>query len=845
MAQPSTITLQQGWPSPTLTNPDMILPYTNDYRAETPSPTLQLTRLPSPPLTSQPNHLNATFESSNVQPVGKGHHMAEATPPMDSSEPFMNSSVANGASNESHLGSGQHIRQDDHIAATSLFPASHQKGVMTPRDRARETFAPNGPIEHEDGSSEDERILQSVEFGSARFNRDRQRDDTSWHESSAAPAGRGRIGSVILEEADEDQLQSAALSQRAELILANAKKRLDQMEGNLSRARHSLIIAPSPFMSPRSSHSRTSSRGSPVSPPRTYDRRLHPPLGIAPTKHRQAHPPSASMNDSPGHARISSETSVPSSLYTSQFPNGGDGSRAKSALENLRAARMPNIRSARSAIALRDRPRTQSTEDVPEPPSVNERNYLSPLASYSHESSNSSFKPEQSSYHHTNPSLTGLGLRDVSPDIDSSSNTRLFTNTSSLSRSQSTVHMRDVRVQMRDLKGRISNLQQRAREDSMKRRSLQSLRTPSPFTAAEAWYLEADTGKNGTLGVPKHVQKPGPERDMVRSVEGEIVDARDEEAENSVYDESVGASQYEDAREVDPSAGAIKERAIEDESDPGESYGSNEHASSSIQSTGIIPSTDAVDGEDGPDESYAEPASTVIGERHEDRPDAFDYEHFFLHSAMGGFAKPAKGRRDSQASDESVETTRGLEASKTRTNHINADDNGNDPGAIYRSHQRQASAESISTVATFATATEGRRGSETESMPDDLDYADRLHSLGLHTNESQRDVRPQPVTTRYADSEGRSSGSHTPTGSVIRANGHVKGPTSAPSITADLQQHLHSDDRLLIEEVRRSLDAVMKGLATDSRSGTGSYEARRWRRRLDGARRILDGEGEE
>src|SRR6187402_640373 len=56
---------------------------------------------------------------------------------------------------------------------------------------------------------------------------------------------------------------------------------------------------------------------------------------------------------------------------------------------------------------------------------------------------------------------------------------------------------------MSDLQGRLFVLRDRARDDTMKRRSLQSLRTPSPFTAAEQWYsssknyaepLSADAG---------------------------------------------------------------------------------------------------------------------------------------------------------------------------------------------------------------------------------------------------------------------------------------------------------------------------------------------------------------
>merc|ERR1719160_2292678 len=53
-----------------------------------------------------------------------------------------------------------------------------------------------------------------------------------------------------------------------------------------------------------------------------------------------------------------------------------------------------------------------------------------------------------------------------------------------LTRSASVAQMRDIQDQMQGLRGKISTLKQQARADSLKRRSLQSLRTPSPFTHA-------------------------------------------------------------------------------------------------------------------------------------------------------------------------------------------------------------------------------------------------------------------------------------------------------------------------------------------------------------------------
>ena len=76
----------------------------------------------------------------------------------------------------------------------------------------------------------------------------------------------------------------------------------------------------------------------------------------------------------------------------------------------------------------------------------------------------------------------------------SSSNTH-NASTSGLSRARSATTFRDMQDKIKDLNGkvtslsgRVTTLKQRAQEDSMKRRSLQSLRTPSPLNNAEQDY---------------------------------------------------------------------------------------------------------------------------------------------------------------------------------------------------------------------------------------------------------------------------------------------------------------------------------------------------------------------
>lgn len=54
-------------------------------------------------------------------------------------------------------------------------------------------------------------------------------------------------------------------------------------------------------------------------------------------------------------------------------------------------------------------------------------------------------------------------------------------------KARSNVQLRDLREQMQDLKGKLDSLKLRTREDSLRRRSMQHLKSPSPFTDAEAW----------------------------------------------------------------------------------------------------------------------------------------------------------------------------------------------------------------------------------------------------------------------------------------------------------------------------------------------------------------------
>src|SRR5205823_348929 len=113
---------------------------------------------------------------------------------------------------------------------------------------------------------------------------------------------------------------------------------------------------------------------------------------------------------------------------------------------------------------------------------------------------------------------------------------------------------------------------------------------------------------------------------------------------------------------------------------------------------GDFVSVDGDDVESGTDSVYEDAVYEMpTTERHEDRADAFDYEHFFLHSAMGTYS--LDGRRNSTSSGSSTATTRPVTA--VRTHEVL---NGSEKRISI--HQRNPSVDSVSTVASFATAAE-------------------------------------------------------------------------------------------------------------------------------------------
>jgi hypothetical protein len=425
---------------------------------------------------------------------------------------------------------------------------------------------------------------------------------------------------------------------------------------------------------------------------------------------------------------------------------------------------------------------------------------------------------------------------------------------------------------MKGLHIKISSLKVKNQEDNLRRRSLQSLRTPSPLTAADHWYANALELRDGQGSRGSNPRRNASSENIRRALNDAAEDQRrsDEHAagnkskhagnwqgnEPADYadDQSVAETMYEDAEEGDFNEDIDREALNEILREPLDDDFENDM------------------------EAFPDVPSHTDATPHEMREDAFDYEHFILHSALGNYTQQL--RRVSNSSNGSVETTR--------------------PPYTAR-HSRTNSNMSDSTVATFATATEGERPDDEDDI-DSVMYWDRRfnhgafprsippgvsdtnpwtelrhghsHSHGhsqshAHGHPHSHSYQPSPIQELEAEGDrsetprgprhesdtnqdpnnlspqkltGRSSsataGSATPTSLVSSLVSTVRAASSTPSVGG-----INDDDTQMLEALFASLGNVCKDLQAITTSPDPDVKAARvLRRRLDAARRVLDGE---
>lgn len=458
--------------------------------------------------------------------------------------------------------------------------------------------------------------------------------------------------------------------------------------------------------------------------------------------------------------------------------------------------------------------RVLSDSDVQQP---EERRYMSLNINSSPSWTNNPVRPSRSS------ELLRYPRSPLSPDpqLDTVSEEQSV-------RSQTSAH--NLREQMMQLRGRISTLKERAQEENMRRRSTQNLRETCPFNDAETSPVIADSPRPRLVHITKASNVPG------AWVSAETID--DDDDHDFVPEQEVV---YE-----------------EDEDDDNYTLPHSDSGSTDRTSTPTTTTTDHSNStslyEDAPESS-----PFVSGPRHEDRDDAFDYSKFFLHSATGSFepntpTRPA--RSTSLSSSDSCLTARAYSVHQDLPT-TGAEDNQESqppptpetPEALRHieevtlpsrmQHRRGLSAESLATIATFETADEGHQASIAQ-------WLSRSTSAGsIHTDLTKPPSRSRshpsiqaalpspalpPTYTPASAQQGQQYISISPSATTMAV---------AALLDPAKGQSLGSKDEALVYTLVESLREVVGELQL----GAGGEERRRWlRRRLDEARRVLEGE---
>lgn len=452
------------------------------------------------------------------------------------------------------------------------------------------------------------------------------------------------------------------------------------MEGNLTKARSSVRLTPSPSPSP-SAGTQPLGLGQPVG-------------GLYRSISRSDRKASAALRPRPTYG-------------SSQDTSSNRHSRVYSDL-NLSAATQPLVPSEPEPNLSRSMSAMGSTT-MPNFHNDERTFHYEPTRAYlTHRASVSSTQPpgEKASppavQEEDTSDAQGLGISEDGDDGKISS-VEEFNSVYPLSgppsRTQSQLQVRDLQDQMKGLHIKISTLKVKAQEDGLRRRSFQSLRTPSPLSSENNWY-DNDMAYKGIRSMNSRAdvesaqeavrcETPTLDEHAVQDAESEIKEPADPAKKTEVSSvvtevdddsQSVMESLYEDAEEGEHSEGDSGDEAMEEALDD------------TLEAFPPVPSS-----------NEATP--------HEEREDAFDYEHFILHSALGNYAQ-ARLRQPSGSSTGSNETTRPT----------------HDRPSMRPS--RSNSTDSQSSMASFATATEGERASHDEDDLESVLYWDRRFNDG-------------------------------------------------------------------------------------------------------------------
>jgi hypothetical protein len=574
------------------------------------------------------------------------------------------------------------------------------------------------------------------------------------------------------------------------------------MEGNLRGARQSLVVSPTMNASKMSTE-----LSQQIAAARDRDRRLYAGIGPIPPRNRTYHSSPLSPT-SPTHMRGLSETSVPLPFSSPSYMNRtlSTNKRASSAMgqtsgpwspEGYGHGRFP-IRESRSFEVMRER--KNGWEDQDHTLRAHSRGSRSP------------------------PNLLETLPEDGSPRLHRSAST-----TSSL------------RGQMDDLKGRISSLKLRAQEDHLRRRSVQNLRAPSPFTSAETWYSGTDAYKTGgapiaaDAGVGIATQSPTRKALFEEDEESAILPRTDTSPVDPYGAVKSVGTDYDSAN-----TDAYQDEATDyvDQPTTFEGYEDLLEPEEEDEEEEDFVSTDGDQVDAGGSSIYEDAVYEMpVAERHEDRVDAFDYEHFFLHSAMGTYSQ---ARRASTSSDDSVDSV-------ATTKPVTAVQDQEDGTAAKRVsyHQRNYSAASVSTMASFATAAEEQWDDEEENERMDQFSQQILPTHAIASRANQDSPRSDSAINMRKANSSPSQTSQTSRGSSPA--GDLMNGLQTSKIFSVMLEAPREEPRLALSEEEKQLiyglSSSFQQVCAKLQSTAGDqYERKEWRRRLDVARRILDGE---
>ncbi|KAJ5382944.1 hypothetical protein N7517_000855 [Penicillium concentricum] len=819
-------------PSLTLSDPSMILPYEGERESQT----------PSPPQIAYLSHLNSRQSDQNGSMSAPGRQKKNFSRHAWTHDDVNVSRRLSDIGEElspARLGFGD---SDEQLASSPLLHDDDQN-----RDNAAWSSS-NSTI-----SAGSRRASASRDVAEAHNGRDESPVDPEVARAqatavvataggSSVPASNAVASAAAEGKGPGEEFSSAILSSEAERILENAKKRLNLMENNLTRAR---------------STTRTTASPSPSNSGYIQPMGMHQPVGGLYRSISRTDPKNSSLRrqsliasqdtTNNRHSRGHSETNIPSD---SSFSN--DSKRISRSVSAMGASTSSSLhtddRSFPYAPTRAYLTHRSSVSSVRPPIHVNDQEEQD-------QASQSPVSTEDSS----SDSPHGLGISSDGSKSSPDGFSPVYSSYGPPSRAQSQLQVRDLQYQMKGLHIKISSLKVKTQEDNLRRRSLQSLRTPSPLTAADHWYanaLELRDGQSSRGSNPRRDTSSENIREASVDVAAEDRRRSEEHAagnsskhagnwqgnEPTDYadDQSVAETMYEDAEEGDFDGDIDREALDEILREPLDDDLENEM------------------------EAFPDVPLHTDATPHEMREDAFDYEHFILHSALGNYTQQL--RRMSNSSNGSVATTRPTYKSR---------------------HSRTNSDMSVSTVATFATANEGERPDDEDDV-DSVMYWDRRfnhelrhgHSHSHSRNHSQshphghahsHSYQPSPIQEvevegdrsetprgpRYDSGNltpvdpnnlsphkitGRSSsataGSATPTSLVSSLVSTVRAASSTPTVGG-----INDDDTQMLEALFGSLGKVCMDLQTITTSSDPDVKAARvLRRRLDAARRVLEGE---